>query len=102
LIAKEISFLILVIIIILISIEFTYLSNFVNNNRQKFFELIEKYPDGSQPTEWHLILHYVLIKEQKCCGIDRRVNLLSEHDNYFIKYFLLNCLQMSRHPFTYQ
>jgi hypothetical protein len=78
LITKEISFSILVIIFI---IELTYLSNFVKRNRQKFVDVIYKYPDGLQPNEWHLLLYYLVIKEQKCCGIDRQVDSPSIKSN---------------------
>jgi hypothetical protein len=86
-----------VIVIILFIIEIKSVYNFVENSREKFHELVHKYPSGAIPDNWNLITAYIAIKDKKCCGIDDNQNLPSREIVYFYKNFLANCVTFSKH-----
>ncbi|CAF4461977.1 unnamed protein product [Rotaria sp. Silwood2] len=94
-----ILFLTIVTVIILIIFIFEIFSsrNFIDNSRQRFYELIEKYPDGTIPDDWNLIMSYRIIKDRRCCGIDLNKNLSRREGRYFYVNFPSNCLRI----FTY-
>ncbi|CAF1092446.1 unnamed protein product [Rotaria sordida] len=73
----------IVIIVILFIIEIISSWNFIDNSRQRFYELIEKYPNGAIPDDWSLIMSYGAIKDRKCCGIDKNKNLSLREMRYF-------------------
>ena len=62
--------------------------------RQRFDELIAKYPNGQQPekTDWYLLIPYKSIKEYGCCGIDSIDELQDKHSAYFHQNFRQNCV----------
>jgi hypothetical protein len=82
----------LALILILIIIKIIILSNFVQNGRKIFYQIIEKYPNGEQPTEWKYLLYYIVIKNEQCCGIDNNRHLPLIELDYFEYNFLSNCL----------
>ncbi|CAF1965895.1 unnamed protein product [Rotaria magnacalcarata] len=86
-----------VIIFILFIIELIALQHFVDHSRQKFHELIEKYPDGSVPDDWNLMIYYHAIKDRKCCGIDKNKNLSLQEIQYFYRNFASNCLKFLKY-----
>ncbi len=77
---------------ILIILKIIILSNFVKNGRWIFYQIIEKYPNGEQPTEWKYLLYYTIIKNQQCCGIDKNRHLPLIELDYFVQNFPINCL----------
>ena len=93
---------ILVIVIVLFIIEIISLRNFVDNSRQKFYDLIENYPDGTPPDNLSLVIFYLAIRNGKCCGIDNNKNLTIVESRYYYRNFAKNCLKwlsyFSTHP----
>ena len=78
-------------------IDIVSLLNYVDNGREKFYELMEKYPYGTLPDNWNLLIFYKLIKHTRCCGIDSNKNLSTKENHYFYSNFPQNCLKI----FTY-
>lgn len=69
------------------------LSNNIENGRQMFHQLIEKYPEGTQPLDdVKLMLYYLFVKEEKCCGINTNKPLRFSEMTYFYMKFPSNCL----------
>jgi hypothetical protein len=71
--------------------EIVWLSHFIENSRQKFHELMEKYPRGEIPEEISLIPAYIAIKDKKCCGIVDNAKLNVSELFYFYQNFEENC-----------
>ena len=88
------SIFVLVLLAIIFTIKFYALTNFVDDYRKVFHELIDKYPSGEQPeaTDWHLTIPYVLIKQRRCCGIDSTDISLDKYSVYFMRNFPQTCL----------
>jgi len=82
----------LAFILILIIIKIIILSNFVKNGRWIFYQIIEKYPNGEEPTEWKYLLYYTIIKNEQCCGINKNRYLPTIEFDYFQYNFPTNCL----------
>ena len=68
-----------------------YLSNIIENGRQKYYELIRKYPKGNEPDEWRLLVFYLNIRENQCCYVDQDEPMLMVR-LYFAVNYLENCL----------
>ena len=59
---------------------------------ENYLELIDKYHDGTLPTETHLLFIYVTIEKEQCCGFYYNNNLPRPESAYFHNYFYRNCI----------
>ncbi|CAF3498556.1 unnamed protein product [Rotaria sp. Silwood1] len=97
-----------VLILILFFIKIVLLYNFLENGRQAFHRLMEKYPHGEEPDSSQFLSYYIPIKHEQCCGIDNNQNLSVEESTYFRVNFYDNCIMIfppssdSEHPYRGQ
>ncbi|CAF1029113.1 unnamed protein product [Adineta ricciae] len=68
-----------------------FISNYIDDVHQNYLELIDKYRDGTSPTEPHLAFIYNIIEIKQCCGFYYNNNLLKSEWTYFNTYFHRNC-----------
>jgi hypothetical protein len=81
----------LVFILISFIMKIVSLSNFIENGRQMFYQLMKEYPRGERPNDNRLLLYHIAIKDERCCGIDTNSHLPPTEMQYFYLNFLKNC-----------
>ena len=83
---------IVVVLIGAFALDYAFLSDFIEDHREKFYRFIKVSPMGRKPRDSSLKTVYNILQQTKCCAIDDYHNMTSDEGKFFrTSIFAANC-----------